>query len=212
MFQFITQKQRNNTMEAETIKNAASVKSHTSKINFITINFVMFILTCILFVGCEKPEEEIIPDLFEIPITNWQLTKNQVLETESHLLTQNISASEIVFLAYPFTEKGDGALKYSGGNFLDEINYGFYNANKTLEVVICIYTKTNVRTTDKTLEFLNSKYGEYTTKTKQPNYSGFVGNVYEFKASFGVVVLEEYSSSTNRVLFSKSQYTGKLGL
>lgn len=75
-------------------------------------------------------------------------------------------------------------------------------------LLLC-YRKTNVKTTEVTLNFLNSKYGEYTTKTKTPNSSGFAGKVYEFKTTFGIVVLEEFLSTRNRVIFTKTEYSWK---
>ena len=166
---------------------------------------LLFILLAALplFIGCKK---EVIPDLFEIPLTNWSLTKDQVLSQETRTLSENITASQIILLAYPFTDKGDGALKYTSDTYFNDITYGFYNENNTLEVVFCIYTKTNLKTTEEALQFLNEKYGEYTTKTKSPDYSGFAGKVYKFSAPFGIVVLEEYSQTSNRVIFTKSQY------
>lgn len=167
---------------------------------------------CFILLSCSSDDnstKEVTKDLFEIPLTNWQLTKKQVLEKESHTLIENNSADDIVILGYPWTDKGDGSLKYSDNDFMEDISYGFFNSNKTLEVVFCIYTKTNIRTTEVVLEFLNSKYGEYTTKTKTPNSSGFAGKVYEFKTTFGIVALEESSSTRNRVIFTKTQYAGK---
>ena len=159
--------------------------------------------------SCKKDTTpDLTPDLFSTPITNWSLTKNQVLSQETRILVSNMSASDIVYLGLPFTDKGDGALKYSDAEYFNEINYGFYNSNKTLEVVISIYTVTNIKTTVKALQFLNSKYGEYTTKTKSPNYSGFIGKIYEFKTDFGIVLLDEYSETSNRVIYTKSQYSG----
>lgn len=167
---------------------------------------------CVILFSCTSDDnKENVSDLFRIPLIDWELTKERVLATETHTLIENTSANDIVLLQYPWIEKGDGSLKYKSDDFIETMSYGFYNKNKTLEVVTYIYTKTNIKTTDKALEFLKSKYGEYTTKTKRPDFSGFVGNSYEFKAPFGVVVLEEYTSKTNRIFFSKMEYSGKLG-
>lgn len=166
---------------------------------------------CFIIFSCSSDDstKEVAKDLFEIPLTDWQLKKQQILAKESRTLIENNSAEDIVILANPWKDKGDGSLKYSTDNFMESISYGFYNSNKTLEVVFCLYTKTNIRTTEVVVEFLNSKYGEYTTKTKTPNYSGFAGKVYEFKAPFGIVVLEEYSATINRVIFTKAEYSGR---
>jgi|SRR5690606_7013885 len=166
---------------------------------------------CFILFSCSSDDstKEVAKDLFEIPLTDWQLKKQQVLAKESRALVKNTSADDIVVLGFPWNDKGDGALEYEGGNFLDRTTYGFYNVNKTLEVAFCVYTKTNIKTTEMALNFLNSKYGEYTTKTKTPNSSGFAGKVYEFKTNFGIVVLEEYSSTTNRVIFTKREYSGR---
>ncbi|HHT23044.1 MAG TPA: hypothetical protein GXZ87_07005 [Bacteroidales bacterium] len=171
----------------------------------------LFILVLIALISCEKEKkDEAIPELFKLPLTDWSLTKKQVKEKETRTLVNDTDPSEIVYLAYPWEDKGDGGLKYTDDDFLDEVNYGFYNTNKTLEVVICIYTRTNIRTTDVALEFLNKKYGEYTTTKLKPDFTGFEGYKYQFNAPFGVVVLEEYSSKTNRILFTKSKYASSL--
>jgi hypothetical protein len=172
-------------------------------------HFLLSMLFIIILVinSCKKDTP---PDLFKIPITNWSLTKSQILSQETRTLVSNISASDIIYLGYPFTDKGDGALKYSDTEYFSEINYGFYNSNKTLEVVISIYSTTNIKTTSVALQFLNSKYGEYTTQTKAADYTGFVGKIYQFNTDFGIVALEEYSQTTNRIFFTKSQYSGIL--
>ncbi len=171
----------------------------------ITPVFLFIIITCLA--GCKKDKPQ---DIFKIPITNWSLTKSQILSQETRTLVSNFSASDIVYLALPFTDTGDGALDYSDTQYFNDISYGFYNSNKTLEVVICIYDKTNVKTTAEALQFLSSKYGEYTTRSKIPDYSGFVGKEFQFNADFGIVVLEEYSQTTNRIFFTKSKYSGIL--
>lgn len=171
-----------------------------------TLNALLLLIIIAGFIGCKK-EKDTPPDLFKIPITNWSLSKSQVLSQETRTLVSNVSASDIVYLGSPFTNKGDGALDYSDTEYFSQVSYGFYNSNKTLEVAICIYSKTNVKTTAEALQFLNSKYGVYTTRTKTPDYSGFVGKVYQFNASFGIVVLDEYTESTNRIFFTKNQYS-----
>jgi|SRR5690554_2898695 len=174
--------------------------------------FLLLFSICFIIFSCSSDDnntEEATKDLFEIPTTNWQLTKKQVLEKESRKLVENNSADDIVILLYPWNHKGDGSLKYSNDDFIEIISYGFYNTNKTLEVIFCLYEKTNIKTTEVALNFLNLKYGEYTTRTKTPNYSGFSGKVYEFKTEFGIVVLEEYTETSNRIIFTKKEYSGK---
>jgi hypothetical protein len=166
--------------------------------------FAILLTITFLLSSCKK---EATPNLFEIPIINWSLTKDQVLSQETKTLLENTLPINI-YVAPPFTSNGDGSLRYDGETFLKEIIYCFYNVNKTLESVVCTYEKTNEKTTDVVLQFLHSKYGAYTIKTKSPDPWHFVGKAYQFYTSFGIVVLDEYSQTLNRVVFTKSQYSG----
>lgn len=165
----------------------------------------------LLFACCTKEDQELQKPqeifLFDKPITNWDLTKDEVKSQVELNLIEDCSAEDIMFLLPPFSIKGGGSLTYNGGDFFDEIDYGFYNLEKKLEVVFCLYEVSYTKTTEITLAFLKQEFGEYSVKAKEPNFSGFIGWQYKFNHNGDIVILDEYSEQTNRIIFTKEIYS-----
>lgn len=186
---------------------------HQFSINKLTINlaimkktiFAICLLGVIFFNSCDKQE----PQMFEEPYFSWSSNKNDILNNVNLTLIENNAASDIVYLSPPFTSKGDGSLKYSSNNFFKEISYGFYNSNKTLEVVYCIvkdyceYDRTQI------LEYMKKTYGGYNEYINTSVWTGYESHSYEFQHEKGIVVLNYYSASTTRIIFAPIQYQGE---
>lgn len=167
--------------------------------------FAICLLGIIIINSCDKQE----PPMFEEPYFSWSSNKNDILNNVNLTLIENLTASDIVYLGPPFSSKGDGMLKYSSKDFFKEIGYGFYNPNKTLEVVYCDvkdyceYDRTQI------LEYMKKTYGGYNEYINTSVWTGYESHSYEFQHEKGIIVLKYTSASLTQLIFAPIHYQGE---
>lgn len=168
---------------------------------FLTIALAAIALVAL---SCKKDNTSNEPKpLFNAPLTDWSLEKEQVRALETHTLKENVPAYEIYQVQSPWTSVGDGVLRYVGDNFFSTISYCFFNENFTLEVAYCVFEPSDAKTEEAVLAELQKKYSEeYTTRNTEDG-----GKNHIFKTDFGIAVLDINKSGNNRVIFTKEKYS-----